>query len=465
LVVFECICKTNTQIIFGSKDLYGFGFQVKVIAALFTDRIFLQQIADIIQPDYFESDSNSWLLDVILEHFRQYKAPPSKDVLKVKVTEIENDILKTAVFEQLKEVFRYMESDDLSFVKDEILKFCKNQEIKRAIMDSVNLLKMGNYDEIKSKMDSAMKAGADTNIGLDYINDVASRYNEAARHTITTGWDVIDDLMDGGLAPGELGVVMAPAGIGKSWMLINIGANAVRAGKTVIHYTLELNENYVGQRYDSVLTGINAQTLKHHQDTVEEKMKTLSGSLIVKYYPTKSVGVMALKAHIEKTIMQGKPPDLIVVDYGDLLKVNTKKDKHEALEDLYEELRGMAGEYKIPVWTASQAGRSALEEDIIEADKIASSYGKVMVADFLMSLSRKVEDKMSGTGRGHVIKNRFGPDGITLPSKINTNNGQFEFFEPQTTQGKQTTQIMKTGENMMKKNLAQKFKDLGGQFG
>ena len=444
---------------------YGFGFQVKVIAALFTDRIFLQQIADIIQADYFESDANSWLLEIILEHFRQYKAPPSKDVLKVKITEIENDILKTAVLEQLKEVFRYMESDDLSFVKDEILKFCKNQEIKRAIMDSVSLLKMGNYDEIKSKMDSAMKAGADTDIGLDYVNNVGARYNEAARHTITTGWDVIDDLMDGGLAPGELGVVMAPAGIGKSWMLINIGANAVRAGKTVIHYTLELNENYVGQRYDSLLTGINAQTLKHHQDTVEDKMRSLTGELTIKYYPTKSVGVMALKAHIEKTIMQGKTPDLIIVDYGDLLKVNTKKDKHEALEDLYEELRGMAGEYKIPVWTASQAGRSALEEDIIEADKIASSYGKVMVADFLMSLSRKVEDKMSGTGRGHVIKNRFGPDGITLPSKINTNNGQFQFFEPQTQQGKQTTQIMKTGENMVKKNLAQKFKDLGGSLG
>jgi archaellum biogenesis ATPase FlaH len=444
---------------------YGYGFQVKVIAALFTDRIFLQQIADIIQAEYFESDANSWLLEIVLEHFKQYKAPPSKDVLKVKITEIENDILKTAVLEQLKEVFRYMESDDLSFVKDEILKFCKNQEIKRAIMDSVSLLKMGNYDEIKSKMDSAMKAGADTDIGLDYINNVAARYNEAARHTITTGWDVIDDLMDGGLAPGELGVVMAPAGIGKSWMLINIGANAVKAGKTVIHYTLELNENYVGQRYDSVLTGINAQTLKHHQETVEEKMKSLRGELIVKYFPTKSVGVMALKAHIEKTIMQNKTPDLIIVDYGDLLKVNTKKDKHEALEDLYEELRGMAGEYGIPVWTASQAGRSALEEDIIEADKIASSYGKVMVADFLMSLSRKIEDKMSGTGRGHVIKNRFGPDGITLPSKINTNNGQFQFFEPQTTQGKQTTQIMKTGENLVKKNLAQKFKDLGGTLG
>jgi hypothetical protein len=88
-----------------------------------------------------------------------------------------------------------------------------------------------------------------------------------------------------------------------------------------------------------------------------------------------------------------------------------------------------------------------------------------MVADFLMSLSRKVEDKMSGTGRGHVIKNRFGPDGITLPSKINTNNGQFQFFEPQTSQGKQTTQTMKTGENILKKNLAQRFKDMGGTLG
>ena len=444
---------------------YGWGFQVKVLAAMFTDRLFLQQISDIIRAEYFESDANSWLLDIILTHFREYKTPPSKDVLKVKITEIENDILKATVLEQLKDVFRYMESDDLTFVKDEILKFCKNQEIKQAIMDSVSLLKHGNFDEIKTKIDSAMKAGADTNIGLEYVTDVAARYNEAARHTITTGWDVIDDLMDGGLAPGELGVVMAPAGIGKSWLLINIGAHAVKAGKTVIHYTLELNENYVGQRYDSVLTGIPAQNLKNYREDIESKMLTLKGDLIVKYYPTKSVGVMGLKAHIEKTIMLGKKPDLVIVDYGDLLKVNIKKDKHEALEDLYEELRGMAGEYAIPVWTASQAGRSALEDDIIEADKIASSYGKVMVADFLMSLSRKVEDKMSGTGRGHVIKNRFGPDGITLPCKINTNNGQFQFFEPQTQQGKQTTQIMKTGENMVKKNLAQKFKDLGGSLG
>ena len=97
---------------------YGWSFQIKVLAAMFVDRTFLQQIADIIQPDYFESDANSWLMEVILDHFREYKTPPTKDVLKVKVTSIENDVLKTAILEQLKEVFRYMESDDLTFVKD-----------------------------------------------------------------------------------------------------------------------------------------------------------------------------------------------------------------------------------------------------------------------------------------------------------------------------------------------------------
>ena len=443
---------------------YGYGFQVKVLAAMFTDRSFLQQIADIIQPEYFESDANSWLLEVIISHFREYKTPPSKDVLKVKVTEIDYDVLKVAIVEQLKEVFRYMDSDDLSFVKNEILKFCKNQEIKHAIMDSVNLLQNGNYDEIKTKIDSAMKAGADTNVGHEYNKDVELRYNEAARHTITTGWDVVDDLMDGGLAPGELGVVMAPAGIGKSWLLINIGANAIKNGKNVVHFTLELNENYVGQRYDSVITGIAAQNLKHHQDDIEQKVGSLPGELVIKYYPTKSVGVMALKAHIEKSSMLGKKPDLVIVDYADLLRVSAK-DKHEALEELYEELRGMGGEYDIPIWTATQAGRSSLEDDIIEADKIASSYGKVMVSDFIMSLSRKVQDKLSGTGRVHIVKNRFGPDGVTLPSKINTNNGQFQFFEPDTSQGKATKQDMKSGETLMKKSLKEKFKDLGGSLG
>jgi len=120
----------------------------------------------------------------------------------------------------------------------------------------------------------------------------------------------------------------------------------------------------------------------------------------------------------------------------------------------------MAGEYQIPIWTASQANRSALQEDVIQADKIAEDYSKIMTADFVASLSRKIEDKVAGTGRWHVIKNRFGPDGITLPSKINASNGMIEIFEASTLQGQETQQQINGSSEFMRKMLAQKFTEL-----
>ena len=123
----------------------------------------------------------------------------------------------------------------------------------------------------------------------------------------------------------------------------------------------------------------------------------------------------------------------------------------------------MAGEYEIPVWTASQANRSALEEDIIDASKVSESYGKVMVADFVISLSRKVQDKLAGTGRWHVIKNRFGPDGITLPSKMNTSNGQFHIYAETSVGGKETQKQMDGGNELTRKLLARKFQEISNE--
>ena len=291
------------------------------------------------------------------------------------------------------------------------------------------------------------------------MTSIDMRYTEAVRFTKETPWEVINELTDGGLGKGELGVFVAPAGIGKSWGLINIGANAVKKGLTVIHYTLELNEAYVGLRYDSVITGIPNQNLKHYQSQVKEELEKLAGELIIKYYPTKTVSVLGLRGHIEKCIMQGKKPDVVVVDYADLLRGHGQEKRHE-LEGIYEDLRGMAGEYEIPIWTASQANRSALEEDVIGAEKISESYGKVMVADFVISLSRKVADKMAGTGRWHVIKNRFGPDGITLPSKMNTSNGQIHIYADTSVQGKETQKQMDKGEEFTRKMLSRKFQEI-----
>jgi hypothetical protein len=157
--------------------------------------------------------------------------------------------------------------------------------------------------------------------------------------------------------------------------------------------------------------------------------------------------------------MMGKKPDLVIVDYADLLRGAGKEIRHE-LGNIYEDLRGLAGEYEIPVWTASQANRSALEDDIIGAEKIAESYSKIMTADFVLSLSRKIEDKIAGTGRWHVIKNRFGPDGITFPSKMNMSNGQIQIYEETSVQGKTTQKQIDGGAEAMRKRLAKKYTEV-----
>ena len=440
-------------------QIYGYNFQVKLLSALFKDKPFLQQISDILDNNYFESDANKWIVKSVGQYFSEYKTSPTLDVMKVKIDDIDNDVLKASVIDTLKEVVRNFDADDIDFVKDESIKFCKNQKLKSAIVDSVELLQRGAYDEIKFRVDEAMKAGTDRDIGHEYNIHIEERFSETTRQTTSTGWDAIDQLMDGGLGPGELGVFVAPAGIGKSWGLVNAAANAVKAGKTVIHYTLELNGAYVGLRFDSVFTGIAAQNLKFYQDDIKEKVDQLEGDLVIKYFPTKTATVNTLKAHLERCTMLNKKPDLVIVDYADLLRGTGKEIRHE-LGNIYEDLRGMAGEYEIPIWTASQANRSALDDDVIGAQKIAESYSKIMTADFVISLSRKIEDKIAGTGRFHVIKNRFGPDGITFPSKMNMSNGQIDIFEQTSIQGKSTQGQMDQGSEAMRKRLANKYKEV-----
>jgi replicative DNA helicase len=265
--------------------------------------------------------------------------------------------------------------------------------------------------------------------------------------------------MGGGLGPGELGVVVAPSGVGKSWMLACLGAAAVRAGKTVVHYTLELSQHYVGLRYDTVFTHIPSVNLKEKKDEVYGKLKRLPGKLKVKYYPPKGASSKTIQLHIEKMIAAGNRPDLIIVDYADLLLSHSNKTDSTYAEQggVYIDLRGMSGELGIPIWTASQTNRSAIDSDIIEADKIADSYAKVMNADFIMSLSRKAKDKLSNTARVHVMKNRFGQDGITFPAKMDTTHGTIEVYTATSADGVLTQKASANGNEIERQLLHKKY--------
>ena len=440
---------------------FGTSFQAKIIASLMSDIKFLQTISDILQPSMFDSDSNKWLVKSIRDYYYEYKKQPTLEVIKYKIDEIDNDVLKTGVVDKLRGVWKNVEATDLEFVQSETLDFCKNQTLKSAILESVDMLENKNYDGIKTIIDDAMKAGTTRDLGHDYVPSLEARLEESARVTVKTPWDVINDITDGGLGAGELGVVVAPAGIGKSWTLQALGANVIREKKTVVHYTLELNENYVGLRYDSIFSGVTTSNIKYYKTDVENKLKNISGKLLIKYFPTKAASVQTIGAHLKQIELSGVKPDVVLVDYADILMpTGNFREKRHAIGNIYEDLRGLAGELEIPIWTASQANRSALEEEIIGADKVAEDYSKIMTADFVMSMSRKVEDKIANTGRFHVIKNRFGIDGITYPATINTNIGQVQVYEGSSQFGKEAQSKMDNKEEFLRKELANKYKDM-----
>ena len=439
---------------------FGSEFQIKCISGLVSDKTFIERISDILEPDSFETDAHKFIVKETISYFLEYKDLPTLAVFKVKVDGIENDLLKQSVVEQLRLVYQKISDTDLKYIKEQFLEFCKNQKIKNAIMESVDHLKSGQYDKIKHVVDIAMKAGMERNIGHEYMVDIEQRMSQMARKTVKTNWTEIDTLMDGGLAGGELGIITACAGSGKSWVLAKMGAEAMRQGKNVLHYTLELNENYVGLRYDACFTGIDFQNIRNNIDIVKKKIAEIPGKLIIKYFPIKTVSAHSLKLHAERIQTLGTKIDLIIVDYADILRPSQSDRNSNSYSEaggIYEELRGVAGELQVPIWSASQSNRAAMDEDIIQANNISDSYRKIMTADFVISLSRKMSDKQANTARFHVIKNRFGPDGVTFPARMNAGCGDIRIFAENSREGMGILNEMSQEENVVKKMISNKW--------
>lgn len=408
---------------------YGIHFQTKVISSLLTHKEFLVNIHDIISEEYFDNSAHKWVITEILKYYDKYHTTPSMEVLKIELKRIDNEVLQLSIKEQLKEAYRASD-EDLAYIEEEFSNFCKNQQLKKALLTSVDLLNAGDYDSIRHLVDNALKAGGDKNLGLEYSKDIESRYREEHRIAVPTPWPLFNDLMQGGLGEGDFGLIFGNPGGGKSWTLIALGAYAVQQGFNVIHYTLELGEDYVGRRYDACFTNIPVNTILQHKEAVEKEILELPGNLVIKEYSPGKASISTLESHIQKCIDLDFKPDLILIDYVDLLRSKrNNRERKDEIDDIYLSTKGLARELKVPIWSVSQVNRAGAKDDIIEGDKAAGSYDKIMITDVAISLSRKKEDKVAGTGRFHIMKNRYGIDGMTFGAKIDTSTGHFEIFD------------------------------------
>jgi replicative DNA helicase len=409
---------------------YGSVFQVKVLGALLTQRDFLLNISDSLDSEYFENPSHKWVVDYIIKYFEQYHTYPTAETLSIEIKKIDNEILRISLVEAIRESYKLADASDLEWVEREFSDFCQNQQMKKAIMTSVDLLNLGDYDGIKQLINRALKAGEDKNIGHLYEADVESRYRDDDRRAIPFPWPVFNDLTQGGYGKGDLVLLFGNPGGGKSWGVIAMGAYAAALGYNVVHYTLELSEGYVGKRYDAVFSGIDVDKLDKHRDEVQTAIANVKGKIVIKEYAPKRASLDTIESHIQQLEHQNEfKPDMIIIDYLDLLRTKGRKERKEEIDDVYTDIKGLAKELGIPVVSPSQANRTGADKGILQAENAAGSYDKIMIGDIIISLARGRKDKVNGTGNWHIIKNRYGADGLTFGSKINTSTGYIDIYD------------------------------------
>lgn len=397
---------------------FGKNFQEGMVQLMLEDRAYCDQITEVLDIKFLELAYLQIFVQKILDYREKYKVHPTYNAL-IAIIRTELDGVNEALQTQVKDYFGRIYKADLldgEFIKATSLDFCRKQKLKSALMETIQLMERSSYDEISKVINNALTLGMGNEAGYEYLTDFEERYALKARNPLTTGWDEIDAITGGGLGRSELGVVVAPTGAGKSMVLTHLGSTAVMRGKTVVHYTMELSDKVIGRRYDSCITSISLGDLNTFKEQVYEEISALDGSLIIKEYPTKSASTQTIKTHLEKLKKRGVMPDMIIVDYADLLKpVNYTREKRHDLENIYEELRGIAQIYECPLWTASQTNRSGLNAEVVTMEAISEAFNKCFVADFIFSVSRTAQDKLNNTGRLFVAKNRNGPDGMVYP--------------------------------------------------
>ena len=436
---------------------YGKSFQEKLCMAILDDRAFADQIEEVLDVNFLELNYLKLFLNKVFTYRKKYEVHPSRDIMKTILrSELDNENELTT--KQVREYYvRSQVSDptDLRYIKETALDFCKKQNLKSAMVKSIGLLQNSSFDEISQVINDSLKLGVDNDTGYDYKRDFEERFKPRFRNPVGTGWTLIDDICKGGLGQKELGVVIAPTGAGKSMALVHLGTQALKEGKTVVHYTLELQDTVVASRYDSCLTKIPLQDLSSFKEKIYEEVNEVPGKLIVKEYPTKTASTQTIRNHLEKLRMRSIDVDMIIIDYGDLLRpVRYLKEKRNELESIYEELRGIAAEYEAPVWTASQTNRSGLNAEVITMESISEAFNKCFVADFIFSISRTVEDKVANSGRLFVAKNRNGPDGLVFPLFMDTANVCIKVLEPS-----EEDEVVEVSAKKQKANLYEKYKN------
>ena len=397
----------------------GHSFQLKLINLIITDKSFFTSIIDVIVPKYFDNQYFKLIMQLVKEYYQNYQTAPSFDALdQLTRIEISSEMAKKYDFDMLKEV-KDASFEDHLFIKEKAIKFCKQQELKKAIRMVESIMEKGDfesYDKCEEYIREAIQAGEMTNEDFEVFTQMENLLEEDYRHPLPTGIDGLDNILNGGLAKGEIGVVLAPTGVGKTTMLTRFANTAFNMGYNVLQIFFEDNPKIIQRKHFTCWTGIVNDELSSHKETVLDKadeMKKTGGKLILKKLPSDEMTMLQIKNQVRKIISEGTKIDIVLIDYIHcILSGRQYDDEWKGEGSVMRKFEAMCHELNIAGWTATQGNRSSISSDVVTTDQMGGSIKKAQVGHVIISVAKTLQQKEMGLATIAIVKSRLGRDGV-----------------------------------------------------
>lgn len=410
---------------------YGIEFQQQLVAEIITDQKFGNTIIEILEPKYFVDRAIFFIVKVVKSYYEKHGIVPSKYsdlIIQLKLSRPTSDTEGEAILDTIERI-KDSEFKNLN-VQEEALNFCKLQLLKSTLKSVDNRLKTGStkdYPVIEEMLQKAFNVSdIDQPVGL--FTGMEEALNEERRETMPTGINGIDVLTDGGLAAGEVALIIAPLGVGKTTILTKIANSSYAAGHNVLHIVFEDKLDDIKRKHFCAITGIPLSELTENKDQVLQEVKDFqhncTGNIEIIKYPASGVTINKIRNLIKRQNSKGKKIDLVVLDYIDCIEIEYSQNEDEwgAEGKIMRKLETIAEDFKCAIWTATQGNRSAISSDVVTADKMGGSIKKAQFAHLIIGIGKTLEQRELKTGTITVIKNRFGDDGKVYENCIFDNS-------------------------------------------
>jgi replicative DNA helicase len=398
----------------------GFSFQQSLLKAIIEDRKYGETIIEVLETKFFDNNSFRYIIENVKELYGTYgKIPNYETVIQKIISESGNKDTNRIHIDTLEQIKN--DDKDVNFVKDRALNFCKQQNLKKELKSVNHIIDNGNFEEyhkIEQIIQKALQVGTDDNDVVDVFFDIDSALEKNFRMPIPTGIVGVDNLLKGGLGRGELGIILAPTGTGKTTILTKIANTAFNMDCNVLQIFFEDNRDNIRRKHFTIWTNVEPDDQPKYAEEVKEKVLEAQarskGILKMIKMSSDDATISKIKSKIRKLISEGFKPDMLILDYVDCVSSDKSVDGEEWKGEgsVMRSLESMTTEFDMAIWTATQGSRDSISSEVVTSDQMGGSIKKAQIAHVIISIAKTLEQKEHNLATLSLLKSRIGQDGI-----------------------------------------------------